>query len=63
VAIAVACALATVLVVPFVPPGVPILVAALVAAVWGWFGSGPADEGLEPDFSSPPAAPETNGGR
>jgi len=49
VAIAVVCALATVLVVPFVPPGVPILVAALVAGLWGFFSSGPADEGLEPD--------------
>jgi len=49
VAIAVACAVATVVVVPFVPPGVPILVAAVVAAVWGFFSSGPADEGLEPD--------------
>ncbi|MCW4453675.1 AzlC family ABC transporter permease [Flavobacterium sp. MXW15] len=49
VAIAVACALVTVLAVPFSPPGIPILVAALVAALWGWFGRGPADEGLEPD--------------
>jgi predicted branched-subunit amino acid permease len=49
VAIAVVCALATVLAVPFAPPGVPILVAALVAGVWGWFSSGPANEGLEPD--------------
>ncbi|MBB1471740.1 AzlC family ABC transporter permease [Luteimonas sp. MC1782] len=50
VALAVACALATVLAVPWAPPGVPILVAALVAALWGWFGHGPADEGLEPDI-------------
>ena len=49
VAIAVVCALATALAVPFAPPGVPILVAALVAGLWGWFGHGPAREGLEPD--------------
>lgn len=49
VAIACVCALATALAVPFAPPGVPILVAALVAGVWGWFGRGPAREGLEPD--------------
>ena len=48
-AIAVLCAVVTVLVLPVAPPGVPILVAALVAALWGWFGRGPADEGLEPD--------------
>ena len=53
-AIAAACALAAILAVPWVPPGIPILVAALVAALWGWFGRGPADEGLEPDVD--PAA-------
>ena len=51
VAIAVICALVTVLALPWVPPGVPILLAAAVAAVWGWFGRGPADEGLEPDVA------------
>ena len=55
VAIAVVCALATVLAVPLVPAGVPILVAALVAAVFGWFSSGPRDEGLEPDVDPYPA--------
>lgn len=50
VAIASVCALATVLAIPLVPPGVPILVAALVAGVWGYFGRGPATEGLEPDL-------------
>lgn len=50
VAIAVVCALATVLVIPWVPPGIPILVAAAVAGIWGWWGKGPADEGLEPDL-------------
>ncbi len=54
VAIAVVCALATVLAVPLVPAGVPILVAALVAAVFGWFSSGPRDEGLEPDVDPYP---------
>lgn len=54
VAIAVVCALATVLAVPMVPAGVPILVAALVAAVFGWFSSGPRDEGLEPDVDPYP---------
>ena len=49
VAIAVVCALVTVLAVPFTPPGVPIIVAAVVAGLWGWFGRGPANEGLEPD--------------
>lgn len=49
VAIACVCALATVLAIPLVPPGVPILVAALVAGIWGYFGRGPASEGLEPD--------------
>ena len=49
VAIAAVCALATVLAIPLVPPGVPILVAAVVAGVWGYFGRGPATEGLEPD--------------
>ncbi|RAX49173.1 branched-chain amino acid ABC transporter permease [Arthrobacter sp. AQ5-05] len=49
IAIATVCALATVLAIPLVPPGVPILVAALVAGVWGYFGRGPATEGLEPD--------------
>jgi len=48
VAIAVACALVTVLALPWAPPGVPILLAAAVAALWGGFGRGPADEGLEP---------------
>lgn len=51
VAIAVACALVTMLALPWAPPGVPILLAAAVAAVWGWFGRGPADEGLEPDVA------------
>ena len=50
-AIAVTCALVTVLALPWVPPGVPILLAAAVAALWGWFGRGPADEGLEPDVT------------
>lgn len=50
VAIAVVCALATVLVIPLVPPGIPILVAAAIAAIWGWWGKGPANEGLEPDL-------------
>lgn len=54
VAIAVVCALATVLAVPLVPAGVPILVAALVAGVFGWFSSGPRDEGLEPDVDPYP---------
>ncbi|MEV8040505.1 AzlC family ABC transporter permease [Arthrobacter sp. NPDC080082] len=54
VAIAFVCALATVLAVPMVPAGVPILVAALVAAVFGWFSSGPRDEGLEPDVDPYP---------
>ena len=49
IAIASVCALATVLAIPLVPPGVPILVAAVVAGVWGYFGRGPATEGLEPD--------------
>lgn len=49
IAIASVCALATILVVPLVPPGVPILVAAVIAGVWGYFGRGPSDEGLEPD--------------
>ncbi len=49
VAIATVCALATILAIPLVPPGVPILVAALVAGIWGYFGRGPAAEGLEPD--------------
>jgi predicted branched-subunit amino acid permease len=52
-AIAVACAVVTVVVVPFVPPGVPVLVAAVVAALWGLFGVGSADEGLEPDVEPP----------
>ena len=51
VAIAVACALVTVLALPWAPPGVPILLAAAVAALWGGFGRGPADEGLEPDVA------------
>ncbi len=51
VAIAVVCALVTVLALPWVPAGVPILLAAAVAALWGWFGRGPADEGLEPDVA------------
>ena len=50
-AIAVTCALVTVLALPWAPPGVPILLAAAVAALWGWFGCGPADEGLEPDVT------------
>lgn len=50
-AIAVVCALVTVVALPLVPPGVPILLAALVAALWGWFGRGRADEGLEPDVA------------
>lgn len=53
VAIAVACALVTVLALPWLPPGVPILLAAAVAAIWGWFGQGPAEEGLEPDVAPP----------
>lgn len=54
VAIAVVCAVVTVLAVPVAPPGVPILVAALVAGLWGWFGRGRADEGLEPDVDPYP---------
>lgn len=54
VAIAVAAAFAAIVAVPLVPPGLPILVAALVAALWGWFGQGRSDEGLEPDVD--PAA-------
>ena len=46
--------LAAIVAVPLVPPGLPILVAALVAALWGWFGQGRSDEGLEPDVD--PAA-------
>lgn len=53
VAIAVACALVTVLALRWLPPGVPILLAAAVAAIWGWFGQGPAEEGLEPDVAPP----------
>ncbi|MGH8054086.1 MAG: AzlC family ABC transporter permease [Stenotrophomonas sp.] len=53
VAIAIVCALVTMLALPWVPAGVPILLAAAVAAVWGWFGQGPADEGLEPDVALP----------
>lgn len=49
VAVAVACAFAAIVAVPWLAPGLPILVAAVVAALWGWFGHGPADEGLEPD--------------
>ncbi len=56
-AIAVACALATLLAMPHLPPGLPILVAALLAGLWGWFGRGPADEGLEPDVA-PAVAPD-----
>lgn len=56
-AVAVACALVTMLVLPLAPPGVPILVAALVAALWGWFGRGPAEEGLEPDVDPAEYAP------
>jgi predicted branched-subunit amino acid permease len=51
VAIAVVCAVATTIAVPFVPPGVPILIAAMVAAAWGFFSTGPADEGLEPEYA------------
>ncbi|MDN3935963.1 AzlC family ABC transporter permease [Arthrobacter sp. YD4] len=61
VAIAVVCALATVLAVPLVPAGVPILVAALVAAVFGWFSSGPRDEGLEPDVDPYPGGEHGRG--
>ncbi|MGN6125053.1 MAG: AzlC family ABC transporter permease [Humibacter sp.] len=57
VAIAVACAVVTVVAVPFVPPGIPVLVAAAVAAVWGLFGVGRPDEGLEPDVE-PHESPE-----
>jgi len=59
-AIAVVCALVTMLAVPLTPPGVPILVAAVVAALWGWFGRGPAREGLEPDVD--PAGYTDDGG-
>ena len=59
VAIATVCALATVLAIPLVPPGVPILVAALVAGVWGYFGRGPATEGLEPDVEPHPTRRES----
>ncbi len=51
VTIAVVCALVTVLALPWLPPGLPILLAAAVSALWGWFGQGPADEGLEPDVA------------
>lgn len=50
IAIASVCALATILVIPLVPPGIPILVAAVLSGVWGYFGKGPATEGLEPDI-------------
>lgn len=50
IAIASVCALATIIAIPLVPPGIPILVAALVSGVWGYFGKGPATEGLEPDI-------------
>lgn len=50
IAIASVCALATILVIPWVPPGIPILVAAVLSGVWGYFGKGPATEGLEPDI-------------
>lgn len=49
VALAIVAALVTVLSLPLAPPGVPIIAAALVAGLWGWFGSGPAGEGMEPD--------------
>lgn len=49
-AIAVTCALVTALAIPVAPAGVPIIIAAVVAALFGWFGRGPADEGMEPDF-------------
>ncbi|GAB3622019.1 AzlC family ABC transporter permease [Mariniluteicoccus endophyticus] len=49
VAIAVVCAVITAAVIPALPPGIPIIVAGAVAAVFGWFGRGPASEGLEPD--------------
>ncbi|MGV8961332.1 MAG: AzlC family ABC transporter permease [Stenotrophomonas sp.] len=58
VAIAVSGALVTVIALPWAPPGVPILLAALVAALWGWFGRGRADEGLEPDIEPPLARQE-----
>ncbi|WP_246846578.1 AzlC family ABC transporter permease [Humibacter ginsenosidimutans] len=61
VAIAVACAVVTVVVVPFVPPGIPVLIAAVVAAVWGLFGSGRSDEGLEPDVEPPHARAQDAG--
>lgn len=65
-AIAVACAVVTLFMVPRAPPGVPILVAALVAALWGWFGHGPAHEGLEPDVEphafEPARASDDDGG-
>ncbi|NNG18748.1 AzlC family ABC transporter permease [Naumannella sp. ID2617S] len=50
VALAVVCAVVTAACIPFLPAGVPILVAAAVAALVGWFGRGPTDEGMEPDF-------------
>lgn len=54
IAIASVCALATILVIPLVPPGIPILVAAVLSGVWGYFGKGPATEGLEPDIEPNP---------
>ncbi|WP_305804656.1 AzlC family ABC transporter permease [Stenotrophomonas sp. YIM B06876] len=58
VAITVSCALITVIALPWVPPGVPILLAAVGAALWGGFGRGRADEGLEPDIAPPLTRPE-----
>lgn len=55
IAIASVCALATILVIPLVPPGIPILVAAVLSGVWGFFGKGPATEGLEPDIEPKPS--------
>lgn len=54
IAIASVCVLATILVIPLVPPGIPILVAAVLSGVWGYFGKGPATEGLEPDIEPNP---------
>lgn len=54
IAIASVCALATILVIPIVPPGIPILIAAVISGIWGFFGKGPATEGLEPDLEPNP---------
>ncbi|MDO5498597.1 MAG: AzlC family ABC transporter permease [Propionibacteriaceae bacterium] len=58
VAIAVVCAVVTALCIPLLPPGLPILVAAAVAGGLSLLARGPADEGLESDFTAETAGPE-----